>query len=152
MRNDTSSRQTIRGSYLGLREAAPHDLIGIGREEKPINQNDGTLGKSGRNLSRNQLRARGHEEKSLGGSGDLFFRVKQDLSDCVANGSAARLSHRHARHSDRAQTLSQQPDLRRLARPFSTFEDNEFSACPAHSQERVIIGLAAPFFMPSIIH
>jgi hypothetical protein len=42
--------------------------------------------------------------------------------------------------------------LRALARAFSPLEDNELSARPRHSQPRVMIGLAAPFFIPSMIH
>jgi hypothetical protein len=81
----------------------------------------------------------------------VFF-VKNYLPDRVAHWGATGLAQRDAGNSRGRQSFCQQANLGALARAFSPLEDNELTARPRHSQPRVMIGLAAPFFIPSMIH
>ena len=64
---------------------------------------------------------------------------------------SARLPHREASYPGFCQSLRDQPYLRSLAGAFGPLEDDQ-PAAGHNAQESVMIGLAAPFFMPSMIH
>ena len=128
IRNEAGRRQTVGGAYLGLGQSATKDLVRISGQKKSIEQNHLARGERRQDLARDQLRARRHEQKRLGGVSDLVLAMQEDVPDGVAGWSTARLAQRDAGDARGRQTLRQQADLRALASALGPFEDDELSA------------------------
>src|ERR1700686_2794375 len=105
IRSEASRRQTVRRAYLGLRQSPAENLIRVGGQEKPIEQNHLALDEGRQNLTRDQLRARRHEQQRFGGICDLLLGVKQDLPDRVADRGATWLAQGDAGNTSRRQTI-----------------------------------------------
>jgi hypothetical protein len=150
IRHKTGGGEPVGGTDFALWKSAPDDLIRICRQEKPIDQYDIKFLQGWNDLPRDQLGARCHEQQRFGRRGELLILVKHNVPNGISDRRAAWLAHSDARNSSLRQTLGQKPDLSRLPRAFGSLEDDQLPA--GHAQERVMIGLAAPFFMPSMIH
>jgi hypothetical protein len=145
-----TSGEPIGGAHFGLGQSATGDLIRIRREEKPVDQHDLPLGKGGHDLAGDQLGARRHEQERFGRGSDFVLLMKHDIPDVVPDPRATRLAYRGEGDSGRRQARGKNSNLRCLSRAFSSLEDDQLP--PRHAQDSVMIGLAAPFFMPSMIH
>jgi hypothetical protein len=148
--NEAGGGQPIGSAYLLLGQSTANDLVRVCGQEEPVDQNDISLPEGRQDLTRDQLGAGRNEQERFSRSSDLLLSMKHDVSDVVADRSATGLAYRDEWYPGCRQALRQNPDLGRLARAFSPFEDDQTSA--RHCQDRVMIGLAAPFFMPSMIH
>ena len=76
--------------------------------------------------------------------------MKHNVSDLVSNGRSPGLAYRDEGNPRCHKALRQHSNLGGLSSAFSSLEYDQPPA--RHSQDRVMIGLAAPFFMPSMIH
>lgn len=144
------SGKSIRGAYFLLRQSASYDLVSISRKKKPIEQNDVSVVQGGPNLAGDKLCAGSHEEKRLGSRGDLLFGVEKNFADRVANRCSARLADGYYGRPFFTEPLSEQANLGGFSGALGTLKNDQLAS--RHTQPRVMIGLAAPFFMPSIIH
>lgn len=147
-----ASSQRIRGADLVLGKTAAMYLICVGRKEKPVHQYNYTTGERGVNLPPHQLGSRGEKQQGLGFGGHVFGRIEQDGANRVAEGRAARLTQAQHFNSGVPEQLGQQTLLRRLASALGTLENDKMAGSHVSPlQERVMMELVAPFFMPSII-
>ncbi len=146
----TGGSKCVSSADFGLRQSAPDDLVGVGRQKKTVEQ-DYEAGVERRpDLPRNELRSGRHEKQRFTRRCYLLLGMEQNLSDIVAHWCAPRLAHRNSRNAGGRQPLRQNSNLGGFPRAFSSLEDDQPTA--RHSQDRVMIGLAAPFFIPSMIH
>ena len=140
----------VSGADFGLRQSAPDDLISVRRQKETIEQDYEAGAQRRPDLPRNELRARRHEKQCFTRRCYLLLGMEQNLSDGVAHWRAPGLAHRNSGNAGGRQPLRQNSNLGGFPRAFSSLEDDQPTAC--HSQDRVMIGLAAPFFIPSMIH
>ena len=148
--HQSARRQPIGSAHFLFRQAAPHDLVRIGGKKEAVEENHVALGQRGPDLPRDQLRARRHEEQSFSRMVHVMVGFEDNRPNRVAHWSSTGLADSDARNSGLRQSLGNQSDLSGLPRAFGSLEDDQLTA--GHAQERVMIGLAAPFFMPSMIH
>ena len=147
---EAGGSKCVGGADFGLRQPAPDDLIGVGRQKKTVDQDYEAGAQRRPDLPRNKLRAGRHEKQRFSRRCYLLLGMEQNLSDVVAHWRAPGLAHRNSGNAGGRQPVSENSNLGGFSRAFSSLEDNEPAA--RHSQVRVMIGLAAPFFMPSMIH
>jgi hypothetical protein len=148
--NEAGCGQPVGRAHLRLGESAADDLVGVRRQEETIDQDHFAGVERWLNLSRNQLGAGRHEQQCFTGRGYLVLAMKQYLTNRVPDRRATGLAYGYGGNSGDRQPFRQNPDLGRFSGALSSLEYDQPSA--RHSQDRVMIGLAAPFFMPSMIH
>jgi len=147
---ETGGSKCVGGADFRLRQSAPDDLIGVRRQKETVEQDYETVAQRRPDLPRNELRAGRHEKQCFTRRCYLLLGMEQNLSDVVANWRAPGLAHRNRGNAGGRQPLRQNSNLGGFPRAFGSLEDDQPTA--RHSQDRVMIGLAAPFFIPSMIH
>jgi len=147
---ETGGSKCVGGADFGLGQSSPDDLISVRRQKKTVEQDYGAGAQRRPDLPRHELRAGRHEQQRFTRRCYLLLGMEQNLSDGVAHWRAPGLAHRNGGNAGGRQPLGQNSNLGGFPRAFSSLEDDQPTA--RHAQERVMIGLAAPFFIPSMIH
>src|SRR5688500_7901491 len=93
----STSRQPVRGPNLVFAEAAPRHLIRVSRKKETVEQNQRAVVERRTYFTRDELRARRHEQERLGCIGKLALGIEQNLPNRVTDRSATRLTQREAR-------------------------------------------------------
>ncbi len=149
---ESCGREFIACAHFARRQSASVNLIRVGAQQKPIEQD--VLSRSERRLDhrRNQLRARGHKQRGLCGRSERHIRMQQQFANAIAHWCATWFAMHSVRHARVRQTHSESLELGGLPRSLTTLEDDEAAAHRSRNQPSVIIELVAPFLMPSSIH
>src|SRR5690606_17011900 len=108
-------------------------------------------------LRSDELCPRRQEEQRLRSRIDLVLRIEQQGTDGVPDRTGARLAKRDGFPATLLEPAEEPGKLSALARSLHAFEDDEAPALPSvacavrSAHPRVMIGLAAPFRIPSRI-
>src|SRR6266851_7966021 len=147
-----SRGESQRRRHVLSRQPAPGDLVGHGRQVKPVCHHHLPGLKRRPDLALHQIGTRREHEKQLGRRCDVVLRLERQLPGGLGYWGAARLPHRKLLPPFGEQLGGEPAHERRLARSLRPLHDQKHAGpSPAPHQPSVMIGLADPFFIPSKI-
>jgi hypothetical protein len=132
-----------------LNRGATH-LIRQGGQLEAVAQDGAALLERRSNHPRHQIGPRREDQEQLGGGRESVPRREGERPGRLREGRAARLAHRQHVASVGPQPLGEPGHQGGLPGPFRSFHHDE-SAPGRRGHPRVMIGLAAPFLIPSAI-